>query len=113
MLINTIRLDRNVFVIQPGDFSVKNIQKLAEDIENFIKKEDCDSITLDLRALNLFDSIKIGVLAATYQFLKSANHNIFIIVNNFQAQKSIEMLGLNNATVIFDKNTNSPKYSIA
>ena len=103
MLIDTIRMDGNIIVIKPEGSEKGDLNQLAEEIKRFISNEGYNNIVLDLTGLNLFDGIKVGVLAATYHFIKFINGKIYLVVNNVQVKKSIDILNLSNAVVVFDK----------
>jgi anti-anti-sigma factor len=104
MLLKTVNLRKHITFIKPNNISV-NVNEVMEEIKQFIFSSDCKrNIILDLTELNPLHSIKIGVLSATYHFTKFINGKTYIIIQDKQVQKYIEMLDLSNTIVIYNTN---------
>jgi len=78
-------------------------EKVINDVKKVIVKENCSSLILDLSSFNLFDSIRVGTIIATYHFIQFINGKIFIIVQDNLAKKTLENFKLKNATVVISR----------
>jgi anti-anti-sigma regulatory factor len=104
MLLKTTNLRKNIVFIKPNAFINKDIKEILEEIKFFISSKECkQNVILDLTETGFLSSIKIGVLVATSHFLKFIDGKIYIVVQDKQAKKFIELLDLNNAVVIYSQ----------
>jgi len=78
-------------------------EKIINDIKTLMINENCSHLILDLSDFNLFDSIRIGTIIATYHFIQFMEGQIVLIVDDNLAGKTIENLKLKNTTVITGK----------
>ncbi|MFH0703296.1 MAG: STAS domain-containing protein [bacterium] len=105
MLLKVFYLKKNIVLIRPTDSEFKNVENLVEEIKIFISKERCNNIILDLTELNFLNSIRVGILAATYHFVEFINGKIYLVVQDKQVKKSIEVLNFNNTVIIYNQNS--------
>lgn len=98
MSINTIKSNSNYVYIKPVH-SDKTDQVIL-DVKKAIIMNDYKSLIVDLTNFNLFDSIRIGTIAATFHFVQYLNGKVTIIVNDMLAKKTIENFKLKNTNII-------------
>lgn len=98
MPINILHSKKDVVSIKPVHSD--KAEKIINDIKKIMINENCNSMILDLSSFNLFDSIRVGTIIATYHFIQFINGKIFIIVQDNLAKKTIENFKLKNATVV-------------
>lgn len=65
-----------------------------EDFKTFIKKHNCEYVTVDLSELSLFEAMKFGVLASAYHFQEYPNgkmsfKNKYTDINNLISDFSL------------------------
>ncbi|EKE04744.1 MAG: hypothetical protein ACD_20C00007G0005 [uncultured bacterium] len=105
MLLKTANLRKNIAFVKPESSAQKDIKETIEEIQKFISSKECKrNIILDLTGLSFLSCIKVGALAATYHFLEFMNGKVYIVVQDKQTKKFIELLNLNNAVVIYNQN---------
>lgn len=113
MPVNIFRLEKNVVRIKPVCSGSVNTENLISEIREFISKRQYSNIILDLTDLNLLDSVRIGVLSSTHHFLEFLNGKIYLVVPDRQAKKSIDILNLSNAVVVYDRDQSLSLSNIA
>ncbi|OGI03079.1 MAG: hypothetical protein A2287_09550 [Candidatus Melainabacteria bacterium RIFOXYA12_FULL_32_12] len=104
MLLKTAKLRKNIAFIKPSNSAHRDIKEVLEEIKKFVSSKECKrNVILDLSELSFLSSIKIGVLASTYHFLEFINGKVYIVVQDKQVRRFIELLNLNNVVVIYNK----------
>ena len=51
-------------------FKFDNSSNIAEKFKNYVEKQDCSEIVVDLSELNVFDAMKFIVLSSAYHYKK-------------------------------------------
>lgn len=97
MPVNTKQLKQNIAFIKPVHSD--RADNVIVDVKRSIIMNDYKSFVLDLSDFNLFDSIRIGTIVATYHFIQYINGKMTIIVEDALAKKTIENFKLDNATI--------------
>ena len=100
MLVKIENLGKNVISLKPPNVSECNTKGLIEEIRSIIKNENCKNLVLDLTNQNFLNTVKIGVLIATYHFVDFINGKIYLVVNDEHVSKYIETFNPNNIEVI-------------
>ena len=99
-LINIVQVKDNITLIKPSE--LENPEEILEEFKSIILKGQCSNIILDLTELSFLKSIRVGVLAATYHFVEFITGKVYVIVQDRQAQASIEILNLSNAVIVYN-----------
>lgn len=103
MALNTVFLKKNIVFIKPEISNFRNIDELVEEIKIYVSKNTCNNIILDLSEYNFLNSVRVGIIIATYHFVEFVSGKIYLIVQDKQSKKMIENLSLSNTTVIFNE----------
>lgn len=98
MSIHTPHFKKDIVSIKPARSD--KAEKIINDVKRLMISESCSSLKLDLTGFNLFDSIRIGTIVATYHFVNFINGQIIITVQDNLAKKTIENFKLKNATIL-------------
>jgi len=101
MPIDISHSKKDLVSIKPARSS--KAEKIINDVKKIIINENCSSLILDLSSFNLFDSIRVGTIIATYHFVQFMNGKIYIVVQDSLAKKTIENFKLRNATVVISR----------
>lgn len=105
MILKTKKLRQNIVLIKPTSANFVNNIDITEEIKKFISEnKNLNNIILDLTELNFLNSVKIGVLAATYHFVEFIGGKIYIVISDNEAKKFIEILSLKNVVVVHNEN---------
>ena len=73
---------------------------LAESIKNYIKDNDCPSLSMDISHLNLLDASKVTVLCSTYHWAKYPDGKISLKTGSNALKDLIMPLNLGNINLI-------------
>ena len=97
--------------IKPVALSFDDPKEIIERIRAQFSKENCRNLILDLTEQSFLNSIRIGVLVATYHFCEFINGKIHIVVQDIQAKKYLDTLNFNGAVVVY-ANTQEQKKKV-
>jgi anti-anti-sigma regulatory factor len=101
MPINISHPKKDIVSIKP--LHSGKADRIINEVKKTIINENCSSLVLDLSSFNMFDSIRIGTIIATYHFIQFINGKIYIIVQDNLAKSMIENFKLKNATIMINK----------
>lgn len=102
MQLKITKLKNDIILIKP-DFPIHRTKDIIDELKSFISNDKCKNFILDLTDFNLLDCIRVGTLAATYHFVELMCGKMYIVVNNREAQRSIEIFNLSNTIVIYNQ----------
>ncbi len=85
-----------------------NILDVIEDTKEFILKNDCFFLSIDISGLNLIDATKVCILCSTFHYAKYCGLDIVgakikWIVKDAMAKSQIELLKLDNVEIEIKK----------
>ena len=85
-----------------------NILDVIEDTKEFILKNDCFFLGIDISGLNLIDATKVCILCSTFHYAKYCGLDIVgakikWIVKDAMAKSQIELLKLDNVEIEIKK----------
>ena len=91
--------DKNIYSIKPVISKERNIESIIARIKIVIFEKHEKNIILDLTEVNFLDCIKIGTIVGTYHFLEFSGKKIYILVNDIEVKKALEILSFNNIEI--------------
>lgn len=74
----------------------KKSDDIIKSVKNYIKKNDCKHMTVDISSSNILDASKISVLCSTYHYLKYPKGLISWIVKSKSVEQMVKHLDLGN-----------------
>lgn len=80
-----------------------SIFEAINEAKDYITKNDCPFLNIDIAGLNLIDALKVCVLASTYHYAKYCKGNIKWIVKDQQIKEQISLLKLDNIEIEIKK----------
>ena len=85
-----------------------NILDVIEDTKEFILKNDCFFLSIDISGLNLIDATKVCILCSTFHYAKYCGLDIVgakikWIVKDSMTKSQIELLKLDNVEIEIKK----------
>ncbi len=85
-----------------------NILDVIEDTKEFILKNDCFFLSVDISGLNLIDATKVCILCSTFHYAKYCGLDIVgakikWIVKDVMTKSQIELLKLDNVEIEIKK----------
>lgn len=85
-----------------------NILDVIEDTKEFILKNDCFFLSIDISGLNLIDATKVCILCSTFHYAKYCGLDIVgakikWIVKDAMTKSQIELLKLDNVEIEIKK----------
>lgn len=78
----------------------ENPIRLVESIRNYIEKNDCPHLSMDISNLNLIDASKVTVLCSTYHWAKYPEGKISWKTTSDELQDIVNPLNLGNISLI-------------
>lgn len=96
-------IEKDEFFLKPALTNSDSINKLMLSIKEFINAHDCKNLVIDLHDQHFIYATQLGILTATYHFIKYIDGEVHILVDNNAVKNSIEKLNLSNATVTFEQ----------
>lgn len=85
------------------DFQAENNAiELVRKIKDFIHKNDCPNLMMDISKLNIIDASKVTILCSTYHWAKYPNGEISWKINSPEINEIIKPLSLGNIKLITD-----------
>lgn len=89
-----------------NDFRISKEQsntiEIVKQIKDFIYKNDCPNLTMDISNLNIIDASKVTILCSTYHWAKYPNGEISWKINSPEVKEIIKPLNLGNIKLITD-----------
>ena len=77
-----------------------NSINLVESIKNYISKNDCPNLSMDISHLNIIDASKVTILCSTYHWAKYPNGKISWKIGYKEIKELISPLNLGNIKLI-------------
>jgi anti-anti-sigma regulatory factor len=76
------------------------VDSLIESVKDYIIKNDCNFMSVDISNLHLMDAMKATVICSTYHFAKYPTGKISWISTNKELKNIIKPLNLGNTEII-------------
>lgn len=97
-MIDTDSLYGQDIFLKVGNYN-KNIFEAINETKDFISKNHCPFLNIDISGLNMIDALKVCVLSSTFHFSKYANGKIKWFVKDERTKEQIELLKLDNVEI--------------
>lgn len=97
-MIDTDSLYGQDIFLKVGNYN-KNIFEAINETKDFISKNHCPFLNIDISGLNMIDALKVCVLSSTFHFAKYANGKIKWFVKDERTKEQIELLKLDNVEI--------------
>ena len=76
-----------------------NIFEAINEAKDYISRNDCPFLNIDISGLNLIDALKVCVLSSTFHFAKYCKGKIKWTVKDDSIKEQIELLKLDNVEI--------------
>lgn len=76
-----------------------NIFEAINEAKDYITRNDCPFLNIDISGLNLIDALKVCVLSSTFHYAKYCNGRIKWVVRDNRIKEQIELLKLDNVDI--------------
>lgn len=73
---------------------------LVEKIKNYIEKNDCPKMSMDVTHLNMMDASKVTIICSTYHWAKYPDGEISWVINSPEIKELVKPLNLGNIRLI-------------
>ena len=84
--------------LKVGNYKNSIFEAITE-AKDYISRNDCKFLSIDISGLNLIDAMKVCILSSTYHFAKYNDGKIKWFVKDENTKKQIEMLNLDNIEI--------------
>lgn len=81
-------------------FTGSNTLNLVETVKNYISKNDCPTMSMDISTLNIIDASKIAIICSTYHWAKYPQGEISWKIGSHEIQDIIKPLNLGNIRLV-------------
>lgn len=85
-------------LLKVGNYQ-SNIFEAINEAKDYISRNDCRYLSIDIAGLNLIDALKVCVLSSTFHFAKYSGGKIKWIVKDNLIKEQIELLKLDNVEI--------------
>ncbi len=89
-------------LLKVGNYK-KSVFEAIFEAKDYITRNDCKFLSIDVSGLNMIDAIKVCVLSSTYHFAKYCGGKIKWFVKDNITKNQIEQLRLDNTEVEIKK----------
>ena len=76
-----------------------NVFEAINEAKDYISRNDCPFLNIDISGLNLIDAMKVCVLASTFHYAKYCNGKVKWFVKDESIKEQITMLKLDNVEI--------------
>lgn len=80
--------------------SGSNTLDLVQEIKEYIYKNDCPKLSMDVSHLNIIDASKVTIICSTYHWAKYPNGEISWKINSPEIKEFVKPLNLGNIRLI-------------
>lgn len=77
-----------------------NMIDLVQEIKDYIYKNDCPNLSMDVSHLNIIDASKVTIICSTYHWAKYPNGEISWKINSPEIKEFVKPLNLGNIRLI-------------
>lgn len=82
------------------DETGSNMIDLVQEIKDYIYKNDCPKLSMDVSHLNIIDASKVTIICSTYHWAKYPNGEISWKINSPEIKEFVKPLNLGNIRLI-------------
>lgn len=76
-----------------------NIFEAINEAKDYISRNDCPFLSIDISGLNLIDALKVCVLSSTFHYAKYCKGKIKWFVKDERIKEQVELLKLDNVEI--------------
>lgn len=73
-----------------------NTIDIVEKVKNYIQKNDCPDLSMDISHLNIIDASKVSIICSTYHWAKYPNGKINWLINSSEVNDLVSPSNLGN-----------------
>ncbi len=84
--------------LKVGNYN-SNVFEAINEAKDYISRNECPFLSIDISGLNVIDALKVCVLASTYHFAKYCKGRIRWFVKDRKIKDQIELLKLDNVEI--------------
>lgn len=95
-MVTTDPLFKQEAHLKVGNYK-ENVLEAVNEAKDYISRNECQNLSIDVSGLNLLDALKVCVLSSTYHYAKYCNSGkIRWFVKDIRTKEQIDMLKLDN-----------------
>lgn len=88
--------------LKVGNYKASIFEAIYE-AKDYISRNNCKNLSIDISSLNMIDAIKVCVLSSTFHFAKYPDGKIKWLVRDENIKTQIELLSLDNIVIEIKK----------
>lgn len=77
----------------------QNVFEIIDYLKDYILKNECSCLSVDISKLNLIDASKVSILCSTFHFSKYPEGKVLWLVKDNETLRTIKLLKLKNISI--------------